>query len=311
MIVTSAIAAGARPTARNCASTRRFFCILAAHHALGAGGEPLPYGPAQRTLDVGGTPIEIFTYKPPAYAGWPLLLSLHGTNRNAEGYRDYSKTLVHRFGFVVAVPGFDGERFPSWRYQAGGIARSTRQSEGPLTVEPATHRTGHMLLEIISQIRSAEARPDLPYYLLGHSAGGQLLSRFAAFEPSAAQRIIITNPSTYVWPMREARFPYGFGGLPPALSDDVAIRRYLAQPVTIFLGQADIKRDRNLNVLAPAMRQGPHRYQRGLNVFQAAQTLAQEKGWDFNWRLVEVPGVGHSARRMYASPQAAAALFGE
>ncbi len=290
---------------------RRVLCVLAAVHALGASGEPLPHGPARRMLDVGGTPIEIFTYKPPDYAGGPLLLSLHGTNRNAERYRDYSRTLADRFGFVVAVPGFDRERFPNWRYQAGGIARSTRQSEGPLTVEPATRWTGHMLLEIVAQIRSAEARPDLPYYLIGHSAGGQLLSRFAAFAPSVAQRIVITNPSTYVWPTREARFPYGFGGLPPALSDDIAIRRYLAQPVTIFLGQADVYHDPDLNVRTSAMQQGAHRYERGLNAFRTAQKLAQERGWEFNWGLVEVPRVGHSARRMYGSPEAAAALLGE
>ena len=40
----------------------------------------------------------------------------------------------------------------------------------------------------------------------------------------------------------------------------------------------------------------------------AARTLAQKNGWPFAWRLVEAPGVGHSARAMYASPAADAAL---
>jgi hypothetical protein len=48
--------------------------------------------------------------------------------------------------------------------------------------------------------------------------------------------------------------------------------------------------------------------QRGLNVFNAAKTLAQTRGWTFNWRLVELPGVGHSARKMFAAPQASEAL---
>jgi hypothetical protein len=45
-----------------------------------------------------------------------------------------------------------------------------------------------------------------------------------------------------------------------------------------------------------------------VNVFNAAKTLAQERGWRFNWRLVELPGVGHNARKMLAAPQASEAL---
>jgi len=192
------------------------------------------------------------------------------------------------------------------------IARAAPQpGSGPLNIEPESRWTGHTLLKLIEFIRAAEGRTDLPYYLSGHSAGGQALSRFAAFIPNEARRIVMANPSTYLQPTRDVRFPYGFGGLPDALSNDAAIRRYLAQPVTIFLGQADVNRGPSLNVRDGAVQQGPNRYQRGLNVFRAAQKLAQEKGWEFDWRLVEVPDVGHSARRMYESPQAGAALLGE
>jgi hypothetical protein len=45
-----------------------------------------------------------------------------------------------------------------------------------------------------------------------------------------------------------------------------------------------------------------------LNVFNAAKALAQGRGWTLNWRLVELPGVGHSARKMFSAPQASEAL---
>lgn len=222
----------------------------------------------------------------------------------------YSKPLADRYGLLVVAPRFDREQFPTWRYQAGGIARYKHPpASGPLKPEPEAQWTGRILLELVARISAEENRPGLPYYLLGHSAGGQLLSRFAAFVPNAAQRIVIANPSTYVWPSREIPFPFGFGALPDALGGDEAIRRYLAQPVTLFLGAADTVRDRTLNVSEGAMRQGANRHERGLNAFQTAQKIAGEKGWPFNWRLVEAAGVGHSARRMYASPQAEAALF--
>src|SRR2546421_653455 len=80
-----------------------------------------------------------------------------------------------------------------------------------------------------------------------------------------------------------------------------ALRRYLEQPLTIYLGQGDI-RDDERNDYPEALAQGAARFQRGVNVFNAAKTLAQMRGWPFNWRLVELPGVGHDARKMLAAP---------
>jgi hypothetical protein len=45
-----------------------------------------------------------------------------------------------------------------------------------------------------------------------------------------------------------------------------------------------------------------------LNAFKAGQAAAQARGAAFNWRLVELPGVGHDAAKMFAAPQAAQAL---
>lgn len=275
-----------------------------------AGTEPLPFGAAQRTLDIGGAPIEVHTYKPGHYAGGGLLVTLHGLARNVAGYRDYAVPIADRHGLLVVAPLFDRKRFPVWRFQTGGLVRDQR-AEGEFSVEPEATWTAQLILGIVAAVRTAEGRPDLPYYLTGHSAGGQALSRFAAFTANDAARIVIANPSTYVWPAREERFPYGFGGLPAGLSSDDAIRRYLAQPVTILLGTADVRRDNSLNVREGAERQGFNRYERGINAFHAARQTAQERGWTFNWRLVEVPGVGHSARRMYASRQAGDALFAQ
>jgi hypothetical protein len=39
-----------------------------------------------------------------------------------------------------------------------------------------------------------------------------------------------------------------------------------------------------------------------------AQAAAREHGWTLGWTEAEVPGVGHSATQMFASPQAAAAF---
>lgn len=271
--------------------------------------QPYPEGKSRRSVDIAGESIELHAYKPPGYAGGPILLVLHGLGTNAPGYRNYAVPLADRHGFLVIAPLFDRKRFPTWRYQTGGIVRNQR-AEGEFAVEPDTQWMGRTFLAVIDAVRAAETRPDLAYSLIGHSAGGQALSRFAAFTPHAARHIIIANPSTYLWPSLTERFPYGFGGLPAAMSGDTALQHYLAQPVTLLLGTADIERGADLNVREAAERQGYNRLERGHNAFRAAQQLAQQRGWTFNWRLVEVPDVGHSARRMFGSAGAMESLAG-
>lgn len=280
---------------------------MAAACATTLHAEPLPAGSSQRSVSINGEIIELHTYKPSQYADGPILLVLHGLGANASGYRDYAIPLADARGFLVVAPLFDRKRFPVWRYQTGGIVRNQR-AEGEFAVEPEAQWMGRTFLAIINAVRTAENRPDLSYSLIGHSAGGQTLSRFAAFVPHQARHIIIANPSTYLWPSREERFPFGFGGLPGKMVDDTALQRYLAQPVTLLLGTADNQRGGDLNVTAGAERQGSNRLERGHNAYRAAQQLARDRGWAFNWRLVEVPDVGHSARRMFGSAEALTTL---
>ena len=57
--------------------------------------------------------------------------------------------------------------------------------------------------------------------------------------------------------------------------------------------------------------QGANRYERGRHAFQAAERLAKEKKWEFNWRLVEAKAVGHDEKAMFADPHCETALFGK
>ena len=98
-------------------------------------------------------------------------------------------------------------------------------------------------------------------------------------------------------------------GVYPPERREAALRNYLAEPVTILLGQEDLG-DKDRDDSASARAQGATRYERGQNTFRTAQAIAQAHAWPCNWRLVEVPSVGHDARTMFASPQALAALNG-
>ncbi len=117
------------------------------------------------------------------------------------------------------------------------------------------------------------------------------------------------NGCTHLFPTREQPFPYGFGGLPEELGNDAAIRRYLAQPLTIYLGTADTVVDEHLSVNPEANAQGAVRLERGRKAFEFAQKLAHDRGWAFHWRLVEAQGIVHDHTLMFNHPRAAEALF--
>src|SRR5262245_57533593 len=95
-------------------------CLLAAPPVA---AEPIPIGSGRQTVDVDGTRLTVFTYRP-ACADPSLLLVFHGIARNAAEYCDYARALADRDCLLVVAPLFDRRAFPRWRYQRGGIVRN-------------------------------------------------------------------------------------------------------------------------------------------------------------------------------------------
>src|SRR6476646_6152809 len=265
--------------------------------AMPLGAAPIETG--RQIADVNGAPMVVFTYRPVGCSDPSLLLVFHGIARNARTYRDDARALADRLCLLVVAPLFYRQAFPGWRYQRGGIVKGA-------AVQDARDFTGRLVLDLVDWVRQQEGRP-IAYSLFGHSAGGQFLDRLAAFGPAEARRIVVANAGSYVFPSLEIDAPFGLGKVYSGTQGEAALRRYLEQPLTIYLGQGDI-RDDERNDYPEALAQGASRFQRGLNVFNAAKTLAQTRGWKFNWRLVELPAVGHSARKMFSAPQALEAL---
>ncbi len=269
-----------------------------------ADGAPLKVGAHRFDFTHEGEVIEVFTYRPPTYRDGPLLVIFHGVARNAEDYRNFAITLAERFRALVVAPRFDKDRFPLERYQRGGLVDKAGR------VQPPERWTYAAVPRLVERIRADEGRPALPYYLIGHSAGGQFLVRLAAFLPTEARRIVAANPGSHLFPTRERDFGYGFGALPAELASDEVLRRYLAAPLTLYLGTGDTLVESNLDQSPAAMLQGGNRLERGRACFAFAAELARARGWTFGWRKVETPGIGHDAAEMFAAPEVAEAIFG-
>ena len=267
--------------------------------ATPAATEPIPSGPGRQRVELNGTRMVVFTYRPAGCSDPSLLLVFHGVARNAADYRDDTRALADRNCLLVVAPLFHKRAFPLWRYQRGGIVKDG-------VIQSPNVWTGRLVLALVDWVRRQEGRP-LAYSLIGHSAGGQFLDRLAAFVPTEASRIVVANPGSYVFPSLDIEAPYGLGKVYAGADGEAQLRRYLQQPLTIYLGESDTRAD-DRDTDPAALAQGASRHQRGLNTFNAAKKLAQAHGWTFNWRLLELPGVGHNAKKMFAAPQASEAL---
>ncbi|OHV63915.1 hypothetical protein LCM4577_11475 [Mesorhizobium sp. LCM 4577] len=201
---------------------------------------------------------------------------------------------------IVMAPLFDQERFPTWSYQLGGIVHDG-------SIQPRDRWTVWYIKGLVAWARKREGLPTARYYLFGHSAGAQFMSRVAAFALADAKRIVVANPSTYVLPSLSEAVAYGLGCLPSGCvyTTDQAtqeLKAYLALPLTIYLGEEDTG-ETDLGVSAAALRQGATRLERGEFTFELAQAVATANGWPLNWRLLILPGVGHSSIDMLQSDQ--------
>jgi hypothetical protein len=252
--------------------------------------------------DLNGTVLNLWVYKPDNYVGDGFVLLLHGASRAAEAYRDNARGFADMYGRLVVVPEFDAERFPNRLYQMGGVFRE----DGSFADEE--ERTFAYIPMLVSHIRGREGAVELPWIVLGYSAGAQFLERLSAFMDLDAERLVIMSPGSAMFPTRDMEYGLGFGGLPEEFSSDDRIRRYLALPITVAIGSAD--REMEQLPTGDAYDQGVHRYSRNLRWFNTAMDLAYENGWDFNWRLVIAHGAGHPPPEMFDHPQIGNALFG-
>ncbi len=265
-----------------------------------------------------------------------VLVIIHGTDRNADDYFETGVAAAVAAGVdagtLVLAPRFrtaDDDPPPGDpRWTSGGWKR------GHLSVDDG--RTPVSSYEVLDALLAAATDPGrfpgvAEVVVAGHSAGGQVVHRFAARSALAAipggvaVRFVVANPSTYLIPTPRRwidgglsvpdgsacpdydRWHYGFqdrNRYMERVSIDEASARLLGRDVRVLLGAADTL-DASLDVSCGAMLQGRHRLERGRRLLALLDAL----GLQHHHRLAEVPGVGHSSRSMFTSPRGLEGLF--
>jgi poly(3-hydroxybutyrate) depolymerase len=256
-----------------------------------AAAAELPEGSSDYVFsDWDGTPLRVYTYRPANVAAdQPIMIVMHGVERDADRYRDEWIAVAKKTGLIIAAPEFSDKKFPkSTNYNLGGLGK--RQRENGIAsafdaIEP-----------LFDDLRQRTGSPRQKYYLYGHSAGAQFVHRFVFAKPDARiETAFAANAGWYTMLQADASFPYGLkgSGLP-----DSTISNALSAPLVVLLGDADTDTGGNLRSTPEADAQGKTRLERGLNFFRASASLVDQQQLPFAWRLAIVPGAGHQNHKM-------------
>ena len=260
---------------------------------------------------------------------------VHGLGRNATGYFAALQRARAAAGVpaLLIAPHFlattdaGGDDLLRWR---SGDWMGGLPARGPVPV--SAFDVLDALLARLSDRTRFPALTDI--VLIGHSAGAQLVQRYAAVGHGAGAglhvRYVVANPSSYLWfspdrpdangqPAAFAgaaacptynHWKFGLaGGLPPYVKDDPATLevRYVGREIVYLLGAEDIDpHQRDLDRSCGGEAQGPYRLARG----HAFQAMLQARHGALATQIVhEVPGVAHAGAGMLNSACGVAAMF--
>lgn len=234
--------------------------------------------------------LQVFYHIPDGYAraSMPVVVGFHGNDRDCSYWVDTWKEYADKEGFMFFIPWFTHESFPTRRYQELGV----KDENGD--VLPANRRTSALVDSLLCHILQSSGTGDEQVVIYGHSAGGQFVHRFMLLNNSPyVMKAIVGNPGWFTFPTADEVYPYGIKDLPEI--DNRRLRDVLGKDIIIQLAECDTIRESYLRKTPEADAQGRNRLERGNKFFDVSKHVADKNGWDFNWRRVYVPNVGHDA----------------
>jgi pimeloyl-ACP methyl ester carboxylesterase len=214
----------------------------------------------------------------------PAVFVIHGSDRNADDYLSYLEDLDT---LVIA---------PHFQENGPGLYWSSRWRDGNKSLDEERVSSFEVLDRMVEMFDGVA--------VVGHSAGGQFVTRYAAGTRMEGLTFIVANPGSYLYldatrPVNAGNCPdyndyrYGLDNPNTYMSAGVA-PDYPERDVIYLLGSRDTTIDDNLDTGCAAKRQGRDRYDRGKKFFSH---LAQHYGEPVHRRVI-VDGVGHDAELM-------------
>ncbi len=259
---------------------------------------------------------------------------VHGVLRDADYYFDTARKAVARARaahvLVIAPQFVEKADLAGHDVPAATLRWDGEWPGGADALAPARISSYDVLDAMLARLSDRSRFPHLREIVVaGHSAGGQIVQRYAAvgrapqLDPGARVpvKLVVANPSSYFYfddwrPAPQVHCPdvdswrYGIAGAPRYVSGTPAqlVARYVERRVTYLLGMLDTNsHEDDLDRSCGGEAQGATRLARGTNYI--AYVHRQHPGGTMQ-TYAFVPGVPHDNRRMFTSPCGLAVLFG-
>jgi pimeloyl-ACP methyl ester carboxylesterase len=262
------------------------------------------------------------------------VIVVHGVLRDADYYFDTGVLAVQaeqaRNVLVIAPQFVEWSELAGHHVPANTLWWTGKWPGGADAVSPAPISTYDVFDAMIARLSDPARFPAMREIdLIGHSAGGQIVQRYAvvgkAPQLDAGQRVavhlVVANPSSYFYfddyrPVPQAHcadfnhWRYGLIGAPRYVEGTAREleRRYVHRHVTYLLGTADVNpNEDDLDRSCGGEAQGPYRFARGkYYIAYIARRHPDGTAQDFGF----VPNVPHDNRRMFTSACGLAVVFG-
>lgn len=228
--------------------------------------------------------------------GAPILVTVHGISRNAAEQVSMFAPYAERAGVVLVAPLYEHARFP--RYQR---LSANERGESPAAVMEA----------IVAEVaRTTGARGDR-MHLFGFSGGGQFVHRYAMAYPERVAGYVVGSAGWYTFPDAQRRYPYGLRYSRRLQLGGFDLRRFLAVPGWVLVGERDVQEGSAMRKTERVMlEQGPSRMERGLRWVDAVNARAAELGLAAPVRFEQLPRSPHSFRRSMRRGELGQRVFG-
>ncbi|HLX26074.1 MAG TPA: hypothetical protein VKR05_03715 [Candidatus Cybelea sp.] len=263
------------------------------------------------------------------------LVIVHGVLRDADYYFDtgvIAANAAHdRNGTLVIAPQFV-EKSDVVRHavSAQTLYWNAKWPGGSGAISPAPISTYDVFDAMIARLTDDKRFPKLSEIVIaGHSAGGQIVQRYAVVGKAPALdgqgripvRLIVSNPSSYFYfsdwrpfPQRNCpefnQWRYGLRGAPEYVTGNPAEleARYVRRHVVYLMGTADVNpKESDLDRSCGGEAQGPYRFARAKEYIAYIGRRHPEGTAQL---YAFVAGVPHDNRRMFTSACGLATIFG-
>lgn len=269
-----------------------------------------------------------------------LIVIVHGAGLNARKSFDTGMRIIEKLGeskeqYMIVAPQFlegidpDEKGLLLWgrQWRSGGVSLS----EGFNKRFPSA--SSYEVMDKLIGFVTKENSDIYKVILLGHSAGGQFISRYAAINNNhenfknegVSVYYVVANPSSYLYldAMRyqfnsngeilkrsrnelarcEGYNAYKYGlenlyGYAYSISKQDIQARLMNRPIVFLLGQEDTKRSWSLDKSCEVEVQGENRYERGMLYKHHLQSFVKG-GQNSKHHWIIIPEVSHNSNEIF------------